>query len=353
MSHNDYSVPYSFWHGAKAPTPSTLRKMDSDASKALNGEAGGVWTPSSPIVFGGQGIVCLKANFQKGVKTNRLAADGALVLGDFDWPKHIPAKTRRVVFPIYNDSPNDFFDEVTDTSTTMFAFDSFQPGGNELPGSSDEFLQVPSVNGFVFRIPHYRLINGSRISSVKMQYRVNSVWSNDTFDRPYVEIFGHNSISSNNFRYVASIPDWMSDTAYDTIDENRVVQVGADNPLKFFKVATAGTSGATEPAGFATAIPDVTTGIVDGTVVWNCISTQSIILPEYGYGRIYSPFTSRFDHYGGGVAQEVSLINPNVGSIVEESFEYFVRFSRGSNTHNTLHSIIIEFINIGDLRPGV
>ncbi len=53
FTHERYS---GMWLGTGCPTPQAFEQWDAKQSKALNGDGGGSWAPTSPIVIGGAGL---------------------------------------------------------------------------------------------------------------------------------------------------------------------------------------------------------------------------------------------------------------------------------------------------------
>lgn len=101
MAHNDRFYRPSILAPTWVPTPYQIRRLDQQTSESVNGDAGGTWNPAKPLIIGGAGVRLFSAGgFTGGVTTGAYAPDGALLLGDNDWPKHVTPKTRKILFPI-------------------------------------------------------------------------------------------------------------------------------------------------------------------------------------------------------------------------------------------------------------
>ena len=57
MSHLTRAQPDTTWVRGYKPTGADLKKIDTNTWKSINGDEGGVWAPSTPIIIGGQGII--------------------------------------------------------------------------------------------------------------------------------------------------------------------------------------------------------------------------------------------------------------------------------------------------------
>src|SRR3954471_23796930 len=99
--HNDRlyrGVPFG---NPTVPSPALLRRLDEIAAQGINGDEGGLWTPSTKLVIGGSGVQISNAGgFTGGVATGSRAPARALVLGDSDWPTYSTPRTRTVLFHI-------------------------------------------------------------------------------------------------------------------------------------------------------------------------------------------------------------------------------------------------------------
>ena len=102
MAHNDNVQLYGVWPNPIVPTPKRLAQLDDYQAKAINGDAGGTWTPTSPIILGGAGLTLAGSGgtvsaIVGGVKTQ---SGGKLVLGNNDFPTFSASRTRTIVMPI-------------------------------------------------------------------------------------------------------------------------------------------------------------------------------------------------------------------------------------------------------------
>ena len=144
------------------PTASFVRDLDAPSAESINGDHGGEWSPSSPIVIGGAGVLISEAGgFEGGVRTitSREAAGGALVLGDDAWPEFAP-RSRVVLFPVHpeNRTHLDFFG-----SSTSISYDDSVPGRLQALGTAFDV---------VVSLDPKRFPRGATITSVKVRLSV-------------------------------------------------------------------------------------------------------------------------------------------------------------------------------------
>src|SRR5690348_4618315 len=55
MGHFDFTRPGGVWSGSAIVATSDMEDLDSKTERAINGDEGGTWAPTSPIVIGGSG----------------------------------------------------------------------------------------------------------------------------------------------------------------------------------------------------------------------------------------------------------------------------------------------------------
>lgn len=56
MAHFDYTRPGGVWSGSVIVTTAEIEDLDSKTERAINGDEGGTWAPTDPIVIGGDGM---------------------------------------------------------------------------------------------------------------------------------------------------------------------------------------------------------------------------------------------------------------------------------------------------------
>lgn len=160
MSHNARIYTQGLLTTKFVPTPRFLRQLDLDTSQSVNGDDGGLWAPTKPIIVGGSGVAISTAGgFTGGVRTGSRAAAGALRLGDNDWPT-FAARTRSVVFPIIDDLWA-FADVNQETASNTY--DQATPGSFK---ASSTALFTQNL------LDRKKLPVGATIDSVTLRFRV-------------------------------------------------------------------------------------------------------------------------------------------------------------------------------------
>ncbi len=100
--HNDFVREDGQWPPETVPTARDWALFDRAQSKGLNLLGGNAWSPATPIVVGGAGLVLGSGcSVRGGLRTE---SGGRLVLGESDWMLVTPARGRTSVVPL-EDSP--------------------------------------------------------------------------------------------------------------------------------------------------------------------------------------------------------------------------------------------------------
>mgnify|MGYP000126019933 FL=1 len=167
MPHSDYIQPYGVWPVPLVPTPKRLSALDGAIAKTINGDAGGTWSPTSPIIIGGAGMVLNGGGTSAllgGVSTR---SGGKIVLGHNDFPTFGAARTRTILMPLRPTTPNSSaaYGRDSDMSPQFGCLRSTIPDGNV--GSR---LTVP--------IPKRYLHNGATLTRVTLAWRVGQPHNN-------------------------------------------------------------------------------------------------------------------------------------------------------------------------------
>lgn len=161
MSHNDRPFRSPVLPPHFVPTPSFLRRLDQAASESLNGDGGGLWSPSAPIIIGGAGAALSSlGGFTGGIATGQRSLPGALLLGDGDYPTFSTPRTRTVVFPIC-----DFLNTFVDANNATSIYDQ-STSGALLSTGSNCLLNV--------RLDSKRFPVGATIASVTLRFTVGA-----------------------------------------------------------------------------------------------------------------------------------------------------------------------------------
>lgn len=236
-------------------TPAVLRELDETASESIDGDNGGTWNPTSPIIIGGAGVNLPSLGvFGGGLTTGSNAPAGSLILGDSDYPTFSVARTRNVLFHI-----GDVLGEHLDANllTTMGMYDQSVPGSFRYNGTSTH-------NDIYLPFDITKFPPGATISSVTARFRVGA--------RP------------------SSVPGTL---------------------------------------------PLISFGSIAG------VDTASLAAP--GTVDVY---------YNNGLPQNLQVV-PATNSVAIAGRPYYLNIEDMANTGNIYHSVIVEFTNILDMRPGL
>lgn len=162
MAHNDRFFRPSILAPTWVPTPHQVRILDQQTSESVNGDAGGTWNSTNPVIIGGAGVQIADAGgFTGGVTTKKYAPDGALLLGDNDYPVHLAPKTRTVLFPI-----RDSYFAFTDISKfPQEAYDQSVPGAFRSAYTPQYFLTNQILENRYFPM-------GATISELRLRFAV-------------------------------------------------------------------------------------------------------------------------------------------------------------------------------------
>lgn len=162
MAHNDFARWSGEWFPETVPTARDMRALDLAASKTIDGDNGGTWAPTKPIIVGGAGLKLNAGAFgnansiEGGVVTS---SGGRLVLADNDFPLVSPSRTRSIVVPLQTMR----FDEVNAYQVEIAAG---ALGGITFPyGSTGGFF--PQL-----AIPSRSFHRGATLLSASLSFRV-------------------------------------------------------------------------------------------------------------------------------------------------------------------------------------
>lgn len=110
MAHNDFARWSGQWHSVSVPTGRDMQRLDAMSSKLIDGDNGGTWNPTLPIVVGGAGLINDTGGFNGSYEGGVLTSNGGrLLLGDNDWPLLPGTRSKTVVVPLLAtrfDAPN-------------------------------------------------------------------------------------------------------------------------------------------------------------------------------------------------------------------------------------------------------
>lgn len=284
MAHLDFVRPSGQYPGESVPGASDWQRFDVAQAKTVNGDLGGSWSPTGPIIVGGQGITSSVAGtqFTGGVLTT---TGGRIVLGGNDFVGTSPVRTALRSCRLC--------DAKIANGLTSFLDDSIAFSLPPAPFG----VQTSSALLYV-DIPSRRLFEGvtslAYITSVTIGFRV--VTNPAATPTPLSFIFqGINAAGTLQQPTPASLPSpWTNTTGYiagNYATGNGTTTTGVDASRFYFKCTTPGTSGGSPPTWNATI--GATTN--DNTVVWTCMGRN---------GTLAASVTPAV-YYNGGASQTI------------------------------------------------
>lgn len=167
MSHLDFVRPGGQWPGEIVPGAQDYRRTDDAQSRIVNGDGGGNWNPTKPIVVGGAGVILNTTGslLNGGVST---ATGGRVVLLSVaanNTPQLTQPGTDRIILPFMNG-----YAPTADTSNVSSLPDDF---ANALTSPGTVGLQsgVQSTS-ILTEIPGRFLHQGASFTTFVMRFRV-------------------------------------------------------------------------------------------------------------------------------------------------------------------------------------
>jgi hypothetical protein len=155
MPHNDFVRPDGQWPLETVPTPGDARALDVAQYQAVNGDAGGTWSPATAISLGGRGLALTGGLHQiaGGVRTQER---GRVVLGHSDFPTFKTAASRVLTVPLLDYGLYSFPDQVPAPSMVQLARSLSPPG---------TIFSSSSLQSAVFPIDKRYMHNGATLAS--------------------------------------------------------------------------------------------------------------------------------------------------------------------------------------------
>ena len=378
MSHLDFARPGGVWANEMVPGAGDYQRWDLSQSKILNGDNGGSWAPTRPIIFGGAGVqfTTAQSHFDGGVRTQ---SGGRLILGVSTTSSTCRLRrTRTITMALLPVTP---YSLVTPNALAQFT----SPGGNVYTFSPDAyFLKAtgPLATGLFLQnvgqpiaiaIPksylHQRGFNSAfdgQLASVTLNYRVlqrpGGMTNNGLTAVPFLSVYSQLGpgdttltppVGPSQLRAALQFNTtgiWQPNLPGFSVGQYFVPVSFTSEALagSYFKVTAStgpGLTGATFPNWNTT--PGATT--VDGNLTWTCIG---------GNGQLYAPTLDSF--YDAGAPQSLTLnLDTSIAQALDTASNYFLvginppQDSTGIAPFNTIpivyHSLQFTFTNIVSL----
>ncbi len=186
MAHNARANAFT-WAPLMVPTAADFETLDANGAKAINGDDGGVWTPSSPITIGGPGggvglILAGPSHKVSGATAALITDDGGHIrsatVGGFqvgggatDWPAF--TDTAGAAAP-------------RSRSVVISAGEAFLPELTSFLAKGTRVRSDGTGSSASFRIPVH---NGARLVSVSAMFKPGGGFSGVPTDWPTIEVY--------------------------------------------------------------------------------------------------------------------------------------------------------------------
>lgn len=333
MSHFDFVRPSGQWPTELVPGSNDYQRWDVAQAKTVDGDNGGTWAPSKPIIIGGAGVVfnTVASTATGGVTTatsGRVAVPGST-------PPSIAAPTvsDTIIVPALRlKLPSGAASLSTGLQAEEYFATSFAPGAVG--------VQTMLTSGVVLEIPRRYLHNGASLIHLTMRFRVvTSPASLPATQFTFQPLAWNAGGTAQQALKPGQLSHWNATHAY--LAGDYVTPNATPNGL-YFKCTTPGTSGGSEPV-WNTTISSTTN---DGSVVWTCTgrSGQLAAATPAAYYNSGQPQSVTYDF--DGLTPAIDLTTYRYGVTIIGAADS----STSDPTGNILiHSLEIDVGNIGTL----
>lgn len=332
MAHNEHAAMAGQYPAAFVPTPAFVRRLDQAASESVDGDNGGLWTPSSPLITGGAGVSLTANGSLSAVTTGRRAANGGGIILTTAYVTISPARPRTTAVPL-----RDFLlrhDDETETARP------YAESGPSIVGVSSTFT------GFACRVPSFRIHHGYTPTKVTLRMRVGTRPAIVPTSMPGFVVTrtaqtGVWNLGQNEYY---AIPTRANLTVYNVGD---LVIPSAQNGRQF-RCTVGGTSGASQPAAFGTAVAtNPPTTVADGSVTWVAETGPAFGAPHMVTLPRPSTVAAYFNQ---GNFQDISFV-PNLNGVWDsKTYGHNITVTDASGTNNAFHSLRFDW-SVTTLEP--
>lgn len=258
--HFDFVRPGGQWPPESVPNQADFERWDLLQSKSVNGDDGGSWTPTKPIIIGGVGMSLGASSLLTGGFAT--GPGGKFVLQSGDAVQLSPLRTRTLFVPILR------------CGTTVDV--------NSLSGVSirDENYVVrvlgPKQAGVRFKnsptavfidVPRRYIHTGARIATIALEFVITAKPATvPTAMELFPAAIGTTGTTVNFSPQPGNIPGWFHSVAH-SIGDYINPSSQATNRGYYYECTGNGTSSSTTEPTWPTTIG---TNFMDGTVQWTC-----------------------------------------------------------------------------------
>jgi hypothetical protein len=348
VSHNAFARPQALWSGISVPTARDLSIWDAYQYKGLNGDAGGIYAPTTPIIIGGAGLVLSGAGNVIEANTQTLSG-GRLQLGSNDYVQ-LNARTRTEVIGLVGALP--------DQSLTGIGGDA--NWSNVLSASPLGISPIPTANDFTVPIPSRYLHQGANLTLASLAVRALNPLVGSESSGPYwmfANVIAMNAATTGGASLVPALAARIQSHAY--VVGSVVIPNVNDTQTGYYYKATSisgtGTSAAYPLYSWPTTIGStITDNAGANQIIWTC-EGQAGLLSELATGG-FIPGTL----YNGGNPQVMMMTPPPSGPFTIDctTYDYLLQVTYDgmgpgslSSPNWLFHSLSLTYGNIVDMRP--
>lgn len=236
MSHFDTVRPNGVWGNEMVPTQADFERWDVTQSALINGDNGGNYAPTSPIIIGGAGLSLGANGFIGGGVTTELGGYVMLGSAPFDFPRFSSTRSRFLQVPLQP------FVDVTQPLASIY-------------------FPLPS------RYTHDR----SLLNSLFVWYAFTQKPTSLSITPPHISLVTYRNSGFQDATAPGDLSPvganvWTSGNAY-ALGAYVIPSTIAKQNNRYFKCTVAGTANTPEPAWPTTIGTTVTDG---GGVQWTC-----------------------------------------------------------------------------------
>jgi hypothetical protein len=344
MAHNQFSR--RIWANVSVPTAQDFQIWDTYQFKGVDADNGGSWSPATPIVIGGAGLVMNGAGntLNNGLTTLR---GGRMVLGANDYV-NLNARTRTEVIQLVSALPDVGAALGIGGTANARNVISLEPSGVSPISASGDFV-VP--------IPSRYLHHGANLTLAALTMRALVQQPTAMLSGPYwmiANIFGMNAANTVNPQLVPTFAPWAASTAY-TVGTVVIPDNASLEQTGLYYVATAvagsGTSGGSPPT-WPTSIGLSTVDNPGANEInWKCEGYAGTLPGRNGGAG---------NTFGGGAVQtaQMSPESPSTGLLIDTTtYDYYLQviydvFGGGTLTAPNwlFHSLALTYSGITDMH---
>jgi len=354
MAHSDYVRPGGQWSNEMVPGANDYQRFDAGQAKGINGDGGGSYAPTGPIVFGGFNALNLTTSASQ-LSGGLSTATGGRIQLDTGYGNNQPV----LVSPLSDTIVLSLQDLISPIADSVSGLSSWLQDDNTSLTDAGGVIGVQTVltasNALFLPVPSRYLHQGASFSKLRLHFRVpNKPATNAVLPSLAFGVFPYFTATGLFGSIAPNFSAWVSGATYAV--GNYVIPITTHTNGYYYK-ATAITTGI---AGSNPAIFDGHTTIgasfTDGGVTWTTTGLS---------GQLSQVGLDAATYYNNGQPQvlEFDFDNPDPAHLATNQIDHgdyayaILVGGEGDPTQQVvasinmlLHSIEIQMANIVDLR---